>query len=1047
MMPHITPRWRPMDTQLPIVGTGLPLTVSFAPAPAGFLGIQLTAGGSFPSAPLFLVATSKAQTAHWYQEATVEDGVLLTPMDGFEDAAASCPDTDWTLSLGQATGSGVTLRRFQRKSLQKHLERLNLYFRDERFLTTPPPYHFPRNGQEYEVVPYQFGKEGGLLLQTTPVENRYQHTVACRLNRLERKGSELLLSIRCPKTLPQPIGFSIQTLSPNGANSTVFTPAEPDEDFTESHIVSGILDLAGLPPLTGSYQLTCVLGQEHGAYLHVPLYITDRKVAVSLSEHLEGYPALHLDDDRNCYLYLDRKHRPILCWSRMQPGAQTFLSNSGVTTLADFLPLADWQEAPACSARHVGGSDWQWQFRLPSRDLSRAEELTLLLVHDKDNTRVLCPLTVLSSNGGESVLSADLTPIRNQVESCRRTNWQVILLARQDTAFYALPLSDPSRTPKRNKRQQTTFNHYGDHYDQPVGSFSFAGHMVDAIPFCTFKGEWRITVADQSLRYYPHFDCRAISGSLRFGTLHLTVACPPVEGGKWVGVALTHRYQLEADRMEHYFPLKTLQRQGDHYLLTARVKLKQFSFAPLYWDIRMVFEKDGVRYWSSVKAPIRSESHYWRELAWKVGLRGLFFGDSVRLGPDAQLFLYRTVGNRFALVCQEYSPYTGFRFRLKERFAMVLYYLFRKRLLNKSIYLTYEKYCCMAQDNGFYFFQYCMEHNMEEKMNREIYFVIDKKQPDYQNLLPYQAHVIPFMSLKHMVYILAARLLISSDSKAHSYAWRAKESVILPQVVKKKRLVFLQHGVIALKRVEFYRSGTNSVNLFVTSNQQEHDIIINELGYLPEEVIITGLARWDVLKDRSTEQPNTHILVMPTWRNWLEEVSDETFMASDYYQNYMALLNSERLAAYLEQYNVYLDFYIHPKFREYIRNFSISGDRVQLIPFGSQPLNQLMMGCKLLITDYSSVCWDVYYQGKPVLFYQFDLEQYNETQGAYIDLEKDLFGDRATTPEALFALLEEAAASDFRLKPKYAAMRENMYQYLDHNNSQRTCQEIMKRNW
>ena len=378
---------------------------------------------------------------------------------------------------------------------------------------------------------------------------------------------------------------------------------------------------------------------------------------------------------------------------------------------------------------------------------------------------------------------------------------------------------------------------------------------------------------------------------------------------------------------------------------------------------------------------------------------------------------------------------------------MVLYYLRRKSLLKQSIYLTYEKYCCMAQDNGFYFFQYCMEHNMEQAMNRKIYFVMDKKAADYKNLLPYRDHVIQFMSLKHMIYILAARLLISSDSKAHAYAWRAKESVILPQVTKNKRLVFLQHGVIALKRVEFYRSGTNSVNLFITSNQREHDIIINELGYLPEEVVITGLARWDVLKDKSAQQEKTHILVMPTWRNWLEEVSDETFVASDYYRNYMALLNSQRLAQFLEQYDVYLDFYIHPKFREYVKNFSISGDRVALIPFGSQPLNELMMECKLLVTDYSSVCWDVYYQGKPVIFYQFDLEQYNETQGSYIDMETELFGDRATEPEQLFALLEEAAANGFRLKEKYAEMRESMYAYLDHHNSQRTCEEIQKRNW
>ena len=34
-----------------------------------------------------------------------------------------------------------------------------------------------------------------------------------------------------------------------------------------------------------------------------------------------------------------------------------------------------------------------------------------------------------------------------------------------------------------------------------------------------------------------------------------------------------------------------------------------------------------------------------------------------------------------------------------------------------------------------------------------------------------------------------------------------------------------------------------------------------------------------------------------------------------------------------------------------------------------------------------------------------------------------------------------------KLKPEYAEMRESMYKYLDHNNSQRTCDEIMKRNW
>ncbi|MCD7757623.1 MAG: CDP-glycerol glycerophosphotransferase family protein, partial [Clostridiales bacterium] len=307
--------------------------------------------------------------------------------------------------------------------------------------------------------------------------------------------------------------------------------------------------------------------------------------------------------------------------------------------------------------------------------------------------------------------------------------------------------------------------------------------------------------------------------------------------------------------------------------------------------------------------------------------------------------------------------------------------------------------------------------------------------------------VIQFMSLKHMVYLLAARLLVSSDSKAHAYAWRCKESIIQPYIEKNKKLVFLQHGVIALKKVEFFSSGTNAVSLFVTSNDMEHDIIINELGYQPQEVIITGLARWDVLEDRSAQMDRRTILIMPTWRNWLEEVSDQVFRASDYYQNYMALLNSPRLEEYLQRYDLYLNFYIHPKFREYLGNFSISDERVRLIPFGSEPLNRLMMECSLLITDYSSVCWDVFYQAKPVIFYQFDVDKYNETQGAYIDLEHDLFGDRAVNNDQLFALMEEYAANGFQLKPQYAEMRKSLYKYIDKNNSQRVCDEIQKRNW
>lgn len=56
-------------------------------------------------------------------------------------------------------------------------------------------------------------------------------------------------------------------------------------------------------------------------------------------------------------------------------------------------------------------------------------------------------------------------------------------------------------------------------------------------------------------------------------------------------------------------------------------------------------------------------------------------------------------------------------------------------------------------------------------------------------------------------------------------------------------------------------------------------------------------------------------------------------------------------------------------------SFHIASDRIHLKSFGDTPVNELLMQCKMLITDYSSVCWDVLYQNKPTLFYQFDLGQ------------------------------------------------------------------------
>ena len=100
------------------------------------------------------------------------------------------------------------------------------------------------------------------------------------------------------------------------------------------------------------------------------------------------------------------------------------------------------------------------------------------------------------------------------------------------------------------------------------------------------------------------------------------------------------------------------------------------------------------------------------------------------------------------------------------------------------------------------------------------------------------------------------------------------------------------------------------------------------------------------------------------------------------------------------------------------------------------------MRCNLLITDYSSVSWDMYYQEKPVIFYPFDLAVYEEVQGSYMDLEKEAFGDVVHDKEELLAALEYYVKHDFAEKDCYKERRKYLLPLRDHKNSERIYQEI-----
>ena len=469
---------------------------------------------------------------------------------------------------------------------------------------------------------------------------------------------------------------------------------------------------------------------------------------------------------------------------------------------------------------------------------------------------------------------------------------------------------------------------------------------------------------------------------------------------------------------------------GDVIYMEASLDLKTVSLGQFYWDIKAEAVKDGRRQ----VIELRNHDRWMHRIMYLVQMHYVY--------PDGNIvYPYKTKSRNIALQFRPKTNEDSWKFIFKEYIALALYYLFGWLLKRQHIWLVYEKYSKSAQDNSLYFFEYCMKE-LPEKEKKRIFYVIDKKSPDYRYVAPYDKHVIQFLSLKHMVYLMSAQLLISSDTRAHAYAWHSPNSVYRAMLVRKEN-VFLQHGVMSFKCCHqgLRKKSFNGSKLFVVSSDVEKKIILDYFGYNEDEILVTGLARWDVLQDKSQGQPR-QIILMPTWRTWLEEVSKEVFIESDYYKHYMALLNDQRLMDVLKEYEITLNFYIHPKFQEYMETFSADPRYVRLIPFGEEPLNELMMKCSMMITDYSSAVWDVFYQGKPVLFYLFDLDLYNEVQGSYIDMETQSFGDVSHTPEELIALIAEYAENGFKEKELYAAMRPGLIKYIDDQNSARIYQAI-----
>jgi len=353
-----------------------------------------------------------------------------------------------------------------------------------------------------------------------------------------------------------------------------------------------------------------------------------------------------------------------------------------------------------------------------------------------------------------------------------------------------------------------------------------------------------------------------------------------------------------------------------------------------------------------------------------------------------------------------------------------------------------------AKDNGYRFFQYMGETHPEINS----FYLIDKNYEEDYNRVKKIGNVIQYGSWKHKLYFVLSEKLVSAHKDVIE-PWNYKNfKKYFQKVIPEKKYVFLQHGVIKddVSNTLGKKNPKNHFDLFICGAKPEYEYIDTNFGYIPGEVVYTGLARFDYLHDVQTKN---QILIMPTWRrgiiqpSWIKHkvVDDEKFLNSQYYKSYQNLINNKKLIELLERNNFKLIFYPHYEVQQYLKYFTSDSNSVVIAKKEVYDVQTLLKESKLLITDFSSIYFDFAYMDKPLVYYQFDKDTFFEKhyKKGYFSYEKHGFGPVLETEDEIVDFIEKSFGNKFVVEDKYKRRTHEFFPLKDTKNCERIYNEII----
>lgn len=347
-----------------------------------------------------------------------------------------------------------------------------------------------------------------------------------------------------------------------------------------------------------------------------------------------------------------------------------------------------------------------------------------------------------------------------------------------------------------------------------------------------------------------------------------------------------------------------------------------------------------------------------------------------------------------------------------------------------------------ARDNGRALFRYLRTH----RPDANVYYVVAAKSPMRSAVAPL-GNVVHHSSWRHRILMLHADVLANAYSIKHMLPSRWHPGAYMKQCAWRLGAlrVYLKHGVhlspYALKRAN------GGYDLLATVGPGETRAIAGTSGY-GDQLAQTGLARYD---DLGPQPPSRTILLMMTWRRYLVPTlfsGDDSgvipYAGSTYQEFVDGFLGSERLRAMLESADANLLVVPHYNLAPVLTLPDVASERITILDGATADIPRLLRNCDLLVTDYSSVHFDVAYVGTPVIYAQFDEEDFQTGHGStsWFDSARDGFGPVTADLDTTIDAVQHYADRAFVREPHYAARVQEVFAHRDDRNSERIAEAI-----